>query len=234
MKITDIQRAKGERYRIYLDDEYFATLDAEIIMQNHLRLDKEVDAEAMEELLWQAERRKARERGYYLLSYRDHSKKELYDKLLGSARPEIALSIIELLEEQGLLNDEEYANKRARYYLENKKWGGKKVYYELLRRGIDKETAREAIDSCEVDPIPQIKAIIEKKYYDCVTDYKARQKATAALLRMGFDYGAVKAAIELEKEEYQQEHEQDATQEYGQEIEYEEGFDEYDDEHFEE
>lgn len=205
MKITDIAKAKGDRYTIYVDNEYFTILDIEIIMQNHLKIDKEITDEDMQDLLRQGQRRTARERAYYLLSYRDHSKKELYDKLLKNACPEVALEILQLVESQGLLNDEEYAGKLARYYLESKKWGGKKAYFELLRRGIDKELAKTAIDECDVDYVVQIKVLIEKKYYDCLDDYKAKQKAIAALLRLGFSYDDIKTAIEEEKQEQQAE-----------------------------
>lgn len=195
MKITDIQKAKGDRYTVFVDDEYFSILDIEIIMSNHLKVDKEVDTEFLQEVLRQAQRRTARERAYYLLGYRDHSKKELYDKLLKSASPEIALEIIQMVEEQGLLSDEEYARKLSRYYLESKKWGMKKAYFELLRRGIDKQTANEALAECDVDFVAQIKVVIEKKYYDCFEDYKKKQRAVAGLFRLGFSYDDIKTAM---------------------------------------
>lgn len=196
MKITAIEKAKGDRYTIFVDDEYWYIIDLEIIMQNRLKLDMTVDEDTLEDIKMQAERRKARERAYYLLGYRDHSQKELYDKLLKSARPEIAADIIKMVTEQGLLNDEEYANKLARYYLQSKKWGAKKAYFEMLKKGIDKEIITQALDECEIDFVENIKAIIEKKYYDCLDDYKGKQKLIAALLRQGFAYDDIKKAVE--------------------------------------
>lgn len=201
MKITDIQKAKSTRYTVFVDDEYFAVLDIEIIYFNGLKVGDEIDEEHMQDILRQAQRRTARERAYYLLGYRDHSKKELYDKLLKSACPEIALEIVEMVEEQGLINDAEYARKLAEYYLKSKAWGEKKVYFEMLRRGIDKETASEALSCCEVDSVGQIKAVIEKKYYDCLEDYNKKQRTIAALLRKGFSYEDIKSAMELIAEE---------------------------------
>ncbi|MFZ2538693.1 MAG: regulatory protein RecX [Oscillospiraceae bacterium] len=195
MKITDIVKAKGSRYTIFVDDEYWYILDLEIIMANGLKISTKVDEDFLEDLMMQAERRKARERAYYLLGYRDHSKKELYDKLLKSARPQIAMDIIIMVEEQGLLNDEDYAGKLARYYMLSKKWGAKKAYYEMLKRGIDKELILSAIDECDVDFVEQIKEIIDKKYYDCLEDYKGKQKLIAALMRLGYAYDDIKTAI---------------------------------------
>lgn len=198
MKITGIEKAKGERYTIYIDDEYWYILDLEIILQNELKNGLEVDEDFLEDLKCQAERRKARERAYYLLGYRDHSKKELYEKLLKSARPEIAEEIIRMVEEQGYLNDAEYAKKLARYYLQTKKWGSRKAYFEMMRKGIEKETALSAISDCDVDSVSQIRAVIDKKYADRLDsgEYKEKQKVIAALLRLGFSYSDIKTAID--------------------------------------
>lgn len=195
MKITAIEKSKGERYTVYVDDEYWYILDLEIIAGNHLKAGLEVDEDFLDDLMRQAERRKARERAYYLLGYRDHSKKELYDKLLKNARPEICTEIIELVESQGLLNDEDYADKLANYYLNSKKWGQKRTYMELLKRGIDKDLIADAINCCEVDYISNIKEIIERRYYDSLDDYKSRQKVITALLRMGYKYDDIKNAM---------------------------------------
>lgn len=197
MKITAIEKAKGDRYTVYVDDEYWYILDLEVILQNSLHVGTEVDEELLDDLRRQAERRTARERAYYLLGYRDHSQKELYDKLTKSVRPEIAREIVELMLEQGYLDDEKYAEKLARFYLESKKWGRRKAVYELARRGIDRETAEAAVDGCEVDAQAQLRAVIDRKYSAalCEDGYKGKQRVIAALSRMGYGYDDIKAAI---------------------------------------
>lgn len=49
---------------------------------NGLRVGFDDDEELLEDLREQAQKRKARERAFYLLEYRDHTRKELVDKLL--------------------------------------------------------------------------------------------------------------------------------------------------------
>lgn len=195
MKITDIAKKKGTRYTIEVDDEYWYIIDLEIIMKNSLKIHMVVDEDFLDDIKMQAERRKARERAYYLLGYRDHSKKELYDKLLKSARGQIALEIVEMVEEQGLLDDEKYAEKLARHYLINKKWGARRASMEMYRKGIDKELITNAIENCEVDTIAQIISIIEKKYSTRLDDFKEKQKVIAGLSRLGFEYVDIKTAI---------------------------------------
>lgn len=204
MKITDIAKSKGTRYTIYVDGEYWFNVDFEIILQNQLKIDMFVDEDFLDNIKIQCERRKARERAYYLLSYRDHSKTELYRKLLDSAREEIALSIVTMVEEQGLINDEKYAAKLSKYYLETKKWGARRAAMEMRRKGLDKSLIDEALAECEVDTVAQITSIIEKKYSGRLDDFKEKQKVIAALSRLGFDYSDIKMAIsEYSNTEYE-------------------------------
>lgn len=197
MTITAIEKKQKDRYTVFLDGEYWAILDAEILLQNDLRTGRELDEEEQDDILRQAERRRARERAYYLLGYRDHSRKELYDKLLRSARPEIAREIVDLMEEQGFLNDEAYAQKLAQYFLGTKKWGTRRAGFEMSRRGIPPELAQNALVECGIDAVEQIKSLIEKKYAGYLETgvYKDRQKVVAALSRMGFGFDDIKTAI---------------------------------------
>jgi len=196
MRITEIVKAKSTRYTIYVDNEYWYIIDLEIVMKNNLEVGMFVDEDFLEDIKYQAQKRKARERAYYLLGYRDHSKKELYDKLLKSASPEVCLEIIELVEGQGLLDDEEYANKLARHYANQKKLGLKRAVFEMYKKGIDKEMATQAYLDCEVDPIEQIILIINKKYSYCLDDFKGKQKLIAAVMRLGYSYDDIKAALD--------------------------------------
>lgn len=208
MKITDIvqtQRNK-ERYSVYLEGEYWNVLDAETILTNHLRIGMEVDTAALSELFSQKLRRDTRERAYRLLSNRAHSKKELYDKLMRDAPPEVCSEIIEMLSEVGLLNDEVYAVQLAEYYLQRKRIGVRKAIMEMQRKGIDRVLAEEALSSCEVDTVSQICAVIEKKYYNRdLNDFRERQRVTAALSRLGFIYSDIKEAYERLGEDLQEE-----------------------------
>lgn len=199
MKITGIEKAKGERYTVYVDDEYWYILDIELIVRNSLRVGLAVEQELLDDLRAQAERRRARERGYYLLGYRDHSGKELYDKLCRSVSPEAAAETVALLQQQGYIDDAAYAAKLARHCLITKKWGERRALLEMSRRGIDRETAALAIEECEVDPVEQIKAVIEKKYaarLEDKTDRRETQKVIAALARLGFGFDDIRQALD--------------------------------------
>lgn len=201
MKITKIELKSGTRYTVDVDGAYFYIFDIEILQNNGLYVGKEVDESFLLELKQQAEERKARERAFYLLSYRDHSEKELYDKLRRNTTEEIAAKTVAKMVELHLLDDETYAEKLARYYLEQKMWSYRKSLFEMKRKGIERELAEDCLQACDVDPEEQIAKLIERKYYRTLGDPKGNQKVINALARLGFNYGDIKAVISQYEEE---------------------------------
>ena len=78
----------------------------------------DVPLPALEQIIFANDYRKARERALYLLEYRDHSFKELYDKLEKNYSNEVCEAVMQKMVELGLINDEEYAEKYARQLFE--------------------------------------------------------------------------------------------------------------------
>ena len=91
MRITEISHAKGTRYRVEVDGEYWAVLDAEILAEFGFQPGAELTQERMQQALQRADRRRARERALYLLTNRDHSAGELLEKLAKIVDDDIAL-----------------------------------------------------------------------------------------------------------------------------------------------
>lgn len=197
MTITAIEKQQKNRYAVFADGELCAVLDPKAVLESGLQTGQEYSAAQLQSVVTQMERRQAREKAYDLLGYRDHSCRELYDKLRRYVRAEIAAETVAHLQELGYLNDEAYARKLAAYFLENRKWGARRACLELERRGIDRELARSAVASCEVDTAAQLRAVIERKYAARLRtgDYRERQKVTAALARLGFGFDDIKTAI---------------------------------------
>lgn len=208
MKITRIEKKSKTRYTVDVDGSYYYIFDEEILSRNGIQVGSEVDEALLDRLKAEAEERRARERALYLLSYRDHSRKELYDKLCKNVSARVAAKTVARLEEAGLLSDETYARKLAEYYLTQKNWSVRKAVFEMARKGVDRETAEAALYECEVDPKEQIRNLIEQKYYRSLGDFKGNQKVIAALMRLGFQYGDIKAVIS----EYDEEEEEDQWQ----------------------
>ena len=198
MKITSITKKNGTRWQIEVDDEYWAILDAEIIVNQHLKVGVELTEERMEEILRAADFRRARERALYLLDYRDHSRGEIVEKLSRNVDRVIAEEVADKLCELGLIDDGAYAKKLARHFLLTKKYGARRAEFEMRRKGIDGRLAAEAVAEVEPDEDLLEELALKKygRYLEDDPDGKGRDKAIRGLMRLGHGYYEAEAAVD--------------------------------------
>ena len=198
MKITSITKKNGTRWQIEVDDEYWAILDAEIIVDQHLKVGSELTEERMEEILRAADFRRARERALYLLDYRDHSRGEIVEKLSRNVDRVIAEEVADKLCELGLIDDGTYAKKLARHFLLTKKYGARRAEFEMRRKGIDGRLAAEAVAEVEPDEDLLEELALKKygRYLEDDPDGKGRDKAIRGLMRLGHGYYEAEAAVD--------------------------------------
>lgn len=198
MKITSITKKNGTRWQIEVDDEYWAILDAEIIVNQHLKVGSELTEERMEEILRAADFRRARERALYLLDYRDHSRGEIVEKLSRNVDRGIAEEVADKLCELGLIDDGAYAKKLARHFLLTKKYGARRAEFEMRRKGIDGRLAAEAVAEVEPDEDLLEELALKKygRYLEDDPDGKGRDKAIRGLMRLGHGYYEAEAAVD--------------------------------------
>ena len=143
------------------------------------------------------ERIKAKRRAMYILAQRDHSKKELYDKLIKNYPEDLCRLVVDLMCEHGLIDEEKYSEKLYRAYI-NKGWCKSKIRFELRRKGLpDSLISQQEEEYDAEDFIDEIIRLVNKKYADKLdfSDYKSVQRVTAALARRGFGYEDIKLAL---------------------------------------
>jgi len=133
-------------------------------------------------------------RALWYLGRRDYGVKELRQKLLRQ-RPDKPMPCeedidraIERLLELDLLNDERYAQRLAEA-LSRKGFGARGIAFELKKRGVEEEAVAPMEDS------ERIKELLQTKYRVKLGDEKGRQAAFNALLRRGFGYADIRAAM---------------------------------------
>ena len=195
MPITAIEPRRKAMSALYLDGEYVMNLDTRTLIENRFDVGKDIDDEDLHEIIRLSNERRAKEKALWLISYRDHSKKALADKIKRTCDEESADKAVERMEELGLVNDESYALHYAQKLIFTKHMSKNAVVYELARKGIDKELAAEILDEIEVDSSEQIRIIIDKKYKN-ISDEKIRRRAVAALQRLGYRWDEIKGVIE--------------------------------------
>ncbi len=143
----------------------------------------------------------AKKRAMYLLGGKDYSKKELMNKLLNNYSPDVCAAAVAYAEEYGYIDDERYAKKLARQYIEVRKYGKQRAKMMMIQKGLGTSLTDEVLSAYSADDlISEITALIEKKYYDRLFTQglegkKERQKILAALARRGYGYSDISAAI---------------------------------------
>lgn len=139
---------------------------------------------------------KARASALASLSMREHSIKELTDKL---TRKEYQQDSIEIVIKECLgfnyLNDlrfaEIYWRSRAR-----KGFGPNKINMELKLRGISQSMAQDASVQDELDFEEVVKRVYSKKFKDiAITDFKDKAKRQNYLYQRGFDIDYIRLVI---------------------------------------
>ncbi|WP_374123714.1 regulatory protein RecX [Leptotrichia hongkongensis] len=131
MKINKIYRNK-----IYLDNEEIMDISPLIRQKYDLKVNDNIER-FYDEISYEA----SLEKGIFLISLKDRTKKEIRLKLEEKFRNKSAiLQAIKKLEELGYLNDLNYAIS----YIEGRTYGKNRISYNLFQKGIDKATVEKA------------------------------------------------------------------------------------------
>ena len=123
-----------------------------------------------------------------ILSRREHSQKELSDKLIKKFNiPELVDSVIHSLLEKNLLDDYRYSES---YVVARKRkgFGPKKIGYELVSRGVNENTASEVIDAEGGWNEAALKAFNKKFKAGIGVDFKEQNKQKVFLQNRGFSF----------------------------------------------
>ena len=195
MKITDIRPRRKGLSAVYIDGEYALSLDTQTLLEHRIDIGRELDDEELHDLIESSNERRAKEKALWLISYRSHSKKELRDKISRTCDRQSAEKAVERMEELGLVNDRDYAERCAQTLIFTKHMSKRGAAMELRRKGIESEIIDEVLGDIEVDEREQIQAVIERKYPK-IDDEKIRRRAVAALQRLGYGWDDIKDVIE--------------------------------------
>lgn len=202
MLVTAVEPRRKALSALYIDGEFAMKLDTETLLINHIRAGVEISDEQLHQLIEDSNNKRAKEKALWLISYRDHSKKELIDKIKRTSSEESAVSAVERLTELGLVNDEAYAR---RYYKEltqgSKHLSPRGARYKLMEKGIDRELIDAIVDETDIDEREQIRIIINSKYKNLNSDEKTKKRAVSALQRKGFRFEDIRSVMEEYEEE---------------------------------
>lgn len=204
LNIISVEKFKGSTYQVNFDESEPAFINSEIIAQYNIKGGVSIPESAWHQVVYANEFRRARERALYLMDYRDHSYIELFKKLEKNYDEDICYDVIDSLVEVGIVDDRRYAENLAQRLMEVKRCGYYKAVQEMRQKGISKELANEILSEYEDTTLERLKDLIESKYARRLEDEDGIKKVKNALVRNGYSYKDINAALEdyLTEEEY--------------------------------
>ncbi len=195
MQITAIEPRKKGLSALYIDGEFAMKLDTEVILAHRFDVGREITDEALHDCVLDSDRKRCKDKAMWLISFRDHSRRELLDKLRKDYPEDVAEAAVDRLEELGLIDDGRYARRYTADLVNLKHLSERGIRQKLREKGIDRDLIDEILEETEVDEDEQIRTIIEKKYAGKLGDEKIRRRAVAALQRLGFGYQSIKSVL---------------------------------------
>ena len=205
MKIT-AEKGKQNKIHVYCDGEYTFTVDAEYWFSSPYYSKDTVENEELAAFYEAVGSRCAFIAGLRLLSYRDHSEKELIMKLVQKGhKKNYAENAVEKLKEYRYVDDERVADIYAKDLFERKGMSVNGIVNELCRKGISREIAVNAAEKLDNDPILRIIDLLNKKYSRYLIDEKGVKKTVVSLQRLGYRWSDINSALrryEIETEEF--------------------------------
>ena len=136
----------------------------------------------------------AKERALAMLDRRDYSRAELLKKLTEKGEDETeAAEAVERLAELGFVDDARYAPIIVRHYAA-KGYGPQRVRQELQKRGIPKDLWDGAMEQMPVQD-DTIDRLLRSKLKSGSPDRAELKKAQDFLLRKGYGWDEIKAAL---------------------------------------
>lgn len=203
MLVTVVVKKKKYLSDLYIDGELAFTLDSRTLLEEGICKGVAVTDEQLHSLVIKSEQRRAKEKALYFLGFRDHSKKELFNKLKRTESEAAAEYAVDKMIELGFVDDERFARRYAEQLIEIKRLSVRGVRQKLFEKGIERDIIDEVLDEFELDPKENIRALIERKYERYLDDEKGVKKTVSALQRMGYGWSDINAVInEYTEEEY--------------------------------
>lgn len=196
MRIEEVKKSerKKGRFLVRLEDGDILRVTEEELLRFGLRAGLDLDGETLEAVKASVKASSARAAAASMIGSRALSKKELTKRLIKKGNDEAdAQAAADWLEDIGAVDDAGYAAALVRHY-GGKGYGPARVKEELRRRGVDRALWDEAMEEMP-EAAEILDQLIQKKCRGDLSDPKEKKRVSDALMRRGFSWGDVKAAM---------------------------------------
>jgi regulatory protein len=200
-RITALRPTKRDpdRIAVDLDGSFALALPATLVADQRLEVGDALDGERVSTLLAADQASRATEAALVFLGYRPRSEKEVRDRLRRGGYEQDAIDYaISRLHEWRYLDDADFARRWVENRTAHRPRGKRLLQQELRHKGIDTETAREAIDDAELDETSAAEDLARRRLPAYAGDDPAaiRRRLGAYLARRGYGYDVIRIALD--------------------------------------
>lgn len=200
-KVTKVEaQKKPGRYNVYLDGEYAFSLTEKVIARFRILKGTTVDENLKAQLLAEDGVAQAYAKALNYLSYQMRTIKEVYTKLQSCKFDEQTITtVMEELQQQNLLNDQQYADSFVRDQSELYKKGPAVIRQKLVAKGISVDKITEALAQFQPDQVKTNGLVIGQKlvsHYQHESAKNKIQKVRQQLFAKGFTTNQIQPIIE--------------------------------------
>ena len=203
--IIELRQLSSERYELRFSDGNTVKTTFTVVADYSLYTGRELTEEELSDVLAASALARCKDRAMRIISSRPMSERELYDRLVekGESEQNAAASVAYLINLH-FLDDAEYAAMVVRHYAA-KGYGARRVRDELYRRKVPRELWDEAFEQMP-EQEEEIDRLLRARLRGTeAPDRSQMKKATDALLRRGFSWDEVRAAVNRYQSETDQE-----------------------------
>lgn len=193
MRITAIVKEKY-KYRVYLDESYAFSLYSKELVKYNIIEDNDISEKSIQDIMEVVIKRGVTY-VYHLLSKKDYTRHEIYQKLLKVGVKEDNIeSILNRFIQQGFVDDERYIK---RYFENNhKQKSNKQMLYTLRNKGINIELINQVLSLEEVNEYETAKRIATKRLKGIVQpSYVEKIKLYRHLVNKGFKTDTIRSIL---------------------------------------
>ncbi len=198
-RITALRDGRRQRKRVnvFLDGKFAFSLEAEVAVNEGLRVGQELSANQLEELARSDHFRRCLGAAAHYLSYRPRSEFEIRERLQRRGFDDDSIdAVIARLKEQGLVDDMAFAqfwqDNRASFSPRSR-WLTK---LEMRRKGVSDDIITQVVDAID-DTNSAYRAALSKARTLSLSDQQAfRRRLGEYLKRRGFSYEVIKDTVE--------------------------------------
>lgn len=198
MTVTEITAVTKTKYKVFIDGQFAFVLYKGELSRYGIREGHELTAGSIQSIMEETVCKRAKLYAMHLLERMDRSEAGLREKMGRGMYPQEAVEqAIRYVKSFGYVDDERY----ARNFVQSRKAtkSQKEIYYLLCQKGIDRETAKEAVEECfgGAEELEAIRRIAVKKRIDPDTASPQEiRKLYGYLARKGFRYEDIRQVIQ--------------------------------------